>query len=204
MEYVVYDIECQYHPEQVDEGWDNPHGMAMSVGCAWWSKNNKFYYFGDGEDDRRSMCEFLNGKTCVTFNGVSFDSRVLLGNDRFIEDDGRTRNDKYCWANKDVYLAMWKKILNFPGSTPGLLIELSKANNISKNVFNLDSILWATLKSKKNSNGQEAVNYYQTGQLSKLYEYVLQDVRCERDLYKFVKRFGYLVTGSYDIVNFTK
>lgn len=204
MEYVVYDIECQLSPEQVGDGWDNPYGMAMSVGCAWWSKTNKYYYFGDGSDDRRSMCEFLNDKTCVTFNGISFDSRVLLGNDRIIDDDGTTRNDKFSWKNKDLYVAMWKKILKFPGGPGKLLEELKKPHKIAKDVFNLDSILWATLKSRKNSNGKEAINYYQTGQITKLYEYVLQDVRCERDLYQFVKRFGYLVTGSYDIVDFSK
>ena len=204
MDYVVYDVESQLGPDQVDGGWDNAYGMGMSVGCAWWSKTNKFYFFGSDESDRIRMCEFLNGKTCVTFNGISFDSRVLLGNDRIIHKDGSTSNKKYSWSNKDIYLVMWKKVLNHPGTAEDILNDLSKATNLPAGVFNLDSILKATLKTSKNSNGVEAINYFQTGQIAKLYEYVLQDVICERDLYLFIKRFGYIVNGQYDIVSFRK
>jgi len=202
MDYVVYDIESKNQADQVDGGWDNVYAMGMSVGCAWWSKTNKYYFFGDTEDDRREMCEFLNGKLCITFNGISFDSKVLLGNNREIVGS-ITKNEKYSWDNKDIYVSMWKKILNFEGTIVELLKELEK-NPVKKNVFNLDSVIQATLKTKKNSNGVEAINYYQTGQIAKLYEYVLQDVICEKDLYQFILKFGYLITGSYDIVSFVR
>jgi hypothetical protein len=178
--------------------------MMMSVGCAWWSKTNKYYFWGDTPEDRESMCSFLDGKTCVTFNGISYDSKVLLGNDCKIGSDNSTSNSKHGWYNKDIYLSMWRKVLAHPGSAQQILDDLAKAKNIPYGVFNLDAILQATLKTKKNSNGEEAVNYYQTGQISKLYEYVLQDVICERDLYQFIKRFGYLINGNYDIVSFIK
>jgi hypothetical protein len=204
MDYVVYDVEAQLLAEQVPDGWDNPYGMGMSVGCAWWSKTNKFYFFGDRPEDREDMCEFLHGKTCVTFNGISYDSKVLLGNDRVIGSDNSTSNAKYGWMNKDIYLSMWRKVLAHPGGAQQLLDDLSRAKNIPSGVFNLDAILQATLKTKKNSNGVEAVHYYQNGHISKLHEYVLQDVICERDLYQFIKKFGYLITGNYDIVSFIK
>lgn len=202
MDYVVYDVETQKLPKEVDGGWDNVYGMGMSSAVMWYTKTNRFYFFGHEEEERTRACEFLNGKIAVTFNGITFDSRVLLGNDREIKDNGVTTNGQYSWKNRDIYLAMWKKILKFPGGIPDLITEMKKSKNISKGVFNLDSILWATLRTKKISDGKAAVKMFQEGRMRELIEYNLQDTRCERDLYQFILKHKYLVTGSYDIVTF--
>ena len=49
----------------------------------------------------------------------------------------------------DIFLSMWRKILNFDGSIPDLLKKQKEFNYHKKGVYNLDSILWATMKIKK-------------------------------------------------------
>jgi len=200
-DYVVFDVETQKSPDEVPGGWDNVYEMNMSCAAAWASDTNRFYLFGHTDEEKIRLCEFLNKKNVVTFNGITFDSRVLLGNDRKIHDDGTTSNQKYEWKNQDIYLAMWKKILAFNGSVPELIKEIEK-QKFSKGVFNLDSIIWATLKTRKLSNGVEAIKMFKEGKIWQLHEYVLQDCIVERDLFQFIRKFKYLVTGSFDIVQF--
>lgn len=201
-EYIVYDIETKKLANEVEGGWSNIYGMGMASGVAWSSKTDEFHFFGSEESEVDRMSELLNDKVAVTFNGITFDSKVLLGNDRTIEDDGSTRNGKYGWKNIDIFMAMWRRILAFKGTVPELIEAQKKAGFRKKGVYNLDSILWATMRIKKNGSGLDAPRLYQEGKTRELLQYNLQDVKCERDLYQFIKKYRYLVNGEYDIVTF--
>jgi hypothetical protein len=202
-DYLVYDVETQIPFEELKNGWDDPFGMKISSAVVYSNKTDQFYFFGHTEEERIRLCEMLNNQDVVTFNGISFDSRVVLGNDRLILEHGVTASSdkKYQWRNIDIYVILWKRILDWKGTVEELLEHLKK-NRPPKGVFNLDSILWATLKMKKNGDGKDAPMLFKTGDFRKLYEYNLQDVRCERDLYRFIMKYKYLINGQYEIVEF--
>jgi hypothetical protein len=203
-DYMVYDIETKFLPNEIEGGWSNVYGMEMASGVVWHSKTNQFYFFGGEETERERICQFLNGQTAVTFNGIHFDSKVLLGNDRIIENDGTTKNDKYSWKNVDIFIEMWKRILGCKDKTIPEVMELQKSRKDLhvKGLYNLDTILWNTLRIRKNGDGAEAPKLYKQGKIRELFQYNLQDTRCERDLYLFIKKYKYIINGNFDVVEF--
>ncbi len=58
--------------------------------------------------------------------------------------------------------------------------------------LSLESLVSATLGQKKLGSGLDALKYFKTGQMDKLKEYCLEDVRLTRDLYEYGKRHGKL------------
>jgi DEAD/DEAH box helicase domain-containing protein len=56
----------------------------------------------------------------------------------------------------------------------------------------LDSLLQATFGVGKIGSGADAVRYYASGQLDKLKEYCMEDVRLTKRLYEFGKDNGYI------------
>ncbi len=56
----------------------------------------------------------------------------------------------------------------------------------------LDSLTSATFGEGKIGNGGDAVKYFHSGQLDKLREYCLEDVRLTKKLYDFGKEKGYI------------
>ena len=59
--------------------------------------------------------------------------------------------------------------------------------------LSLDSLASATLGQKKLGSGLDALKYFKAGQIDKLKEYCLEDVRLTRDLYEYGKRHGKLL-----------
>jgi len=59
--------------------------------------------------------------------------------------------------------------------------------------LSLESLATATLNKKKLGSGLDAIQYFRTGQMDKLKEYCLEDVRLTRDLYEYGKRYGKLL-----------
>jgi len=62
----------------------------------------------------------------------------------------------------------------------------------------LQSITTASLNEGKSGSGLDAVEYYRSGQIEKLKEYCLDDVRLTRDVYEFGKKFGHIFYQSKD------
>jgi WYL domain/RNase_H superfamily len=59
--------------------------------------------------------------------------------------------------------------------------------------LSLESLATATLNKKKLGSGLDALKYFKAGQMDKLKEYCLEDVRLTRDLYEHGKRYGKLL-----------
>ena len=60
----------------------------------------------------------------------------------------------------------------------------------------------ATLNHTKNGEGADAPMLFQQGRIVELFQYNLQDVRITKELFNFIQKYKYLVTGSYDIIQF--
>jgi len=199
-DYVVFDCETQLNYHQVEGGWSNVYGHGMSVAATWDSATDLYKLWGSNQ--REDLCKYLHGRLAVSYNGLLFDSVLLLGNDRILELNGITRNDKYWWINADLYVEMWRNILNLDRSDYPKILTKMKEQKFPKGVFGLDDVVYGTVGMKKLGNGSHAPDMYQNKMHVPLFEYVLQDVRVLKRLYQFVKQYKYLVTGSFDIVQF--
>jgi len=197
-DYVVMDAETQLLAEEIPGGWDNVFGMKMASAVTYDSKTDNYDFW----TDREKLNEYLNNKTVVTFNGIHFDSVLLLGSNRIIELDGKTRNEKFGWHNIDIYLEMWRRIMKMDKSNYPKIVEEQRKQRPPKGVFNLGVISEATLHHTKTGYGELAPQLFKEGRWAELFQYNLQDVRITKELFQFILKYRYLVTGSYDIVKF--
>lgn len=199
-EYIVFDCETQKLSDDVPGGWKNVFGMGLASAVTYNSKTD-MYLFWD-KDHREDLCKYLNGKLIVSFNAISFDSKLLLGDSRVIEPNGITRNEKYQWHNADIYAEIWRNILSIDrNSYPELMLAIRK-QRFEKHVFDLHSVSAATIGHTKSGDGALAPALFQAGEIFKLLEYNLQDVRCTRELFEFILKYKYCVNGNHDIIQF--
>ena len=199
-DFIVMDAETKLLADQVEGGWNNVYGMGMSSAVTYCSATDMYKFWPDISRDH--LCRYLHGKVVVTFNGIQFDSKLLLGDNRIIEPNGVTRNDKYKWANADIYVEIWRHIFNMDKSDYPAIIKKIHGQKFPKGTFNLDSVATNTLKISKSGDGAHAPALYQQGRIVELFEYNLQDVRVEKELYLFIKKMRYIVTGGFDVVSF--
>jgi len=192
------DTETQKKSDEVEGGWGNVYAMGMSCAVTWDSKTDLYEIWDHNSKDK--LNEYLNNKIVITYNGIQFDSQLLLGNDRKIELRGATSNDKYKWYNLDLYVEILRNMFCMDKSDYPKIIEKIKQTRTGKGVFSLGNVAQATLGISKSGDGADAPTLFQTKQLTKLYSYNLQDVRVLKELFLFAKKYKYIVSGSYDIV----
>lgn len=193
---IVYDIETLRVPEEVDGGWNNPAGMGFGIACAYNYADDTYCFF-DGEDGRNDLCDMLNGKLAVTFNGISFDSRVLLGNDRRLLHDV-TLNLRYQWYNFDILAEYIKSRYGY--TTVAKAEKRLGDKSIHDGSFNLDGIAEGTLGMHKNGTGALAPRLLDSGQYSKVYGYCLHDVRLTRKLLEHIHQHHAVTDRSGRVV----
>lgn len=70
---------------------------------------------------------------------------------------------------------------------------LEEVTKVLGHRLSLESLTSATLGQKKLGSGLDALKYFKAGQMDKLKEYCLEDVRLTRDLYEYGKRYGKLL-----------
>jgi hypothetical protein len=198
--YITYDCETQKLADEVPGGWDNVYGMGLSSAVTYDSKTDN-YNFWD-HNSREKLCEYLNGKNVVGFNSIMFDSKLLLGDNRIIELDGSTKNSKYGWKNIDIYVEIFRRIFQMDKSNYPELLKKMQAKKHQKGVFGLKDIAGATLNHTKSGDGAMAPILFREGKLAELYGYNLQDVRVTKELFQFILKYRYCVTGGFDIVKF--
>ena len=70
---------------------------------------------------------------------------------------------------------------------------LEEVTKVLGHRLSLDGLVSATLGRKKLGSGLDALKYFKAGQMDKLKEYCLEDVRLTRDLYEYGKQHGKLL-----------
>ncbi len=201
-QYIVYDCETQILSDDVPGGWNNIYGMGMSSAVTYCFTSGMYKFWDHNQRD--DLCEYLNGKIAISYNGIQFDSQLLLGNDRIIESNGVTKNNKWSWFNADIFVEIWKHVLNNKYKEYPELIKQLKIHGkkMGRGVMTLGAISRHTLGLSKSGDGAMAPKLFQDGKIVELFEYNLQDVRVTKQLYEFIKKYKYVVSGSYDIVKF--
>jgi DEAD/DEAH box helicase domain-containing protein len=120
-------------------------------------------YIAFDENEMEKLGEFLKKtQLIVTFAGVRFDLPVL---------------EKY--LNFNIHAIGHFDILE--------AIEKSLGRRIS-----LAILAEANVSTGKSSHGLEAIEMYKRGEIDKLKEYCLQDVRVTKDIFELIKKQGYL------------
>ena len=199
-DYIVYDCESQKMADDVPGKWNNVFGQGLSSAVTYNSKTD-LYLFWD-KDHKDDLCQYLNGNLVVSFNGLHYDSKLILGDSRIIEPNGITKNDKYSWNNSDIYAEIWRNILGMDRNHyPELMLAIRK-QRFEKHVFDLHSVSQNTISHTKSGDGALAPALFQAGKIFELLQYNLQDVRITTQLFEFIVKYRYIVTGKGDIVQF--
>jgi len=83
---------------------------------------------------------------------------------------------------------------HYPGnlSTIKSLDILKEIKDSTGRRFKLDSIATATLGKGKSGNGLEAITWWKNGEIDKIRQYCLDDVRVTKNIYDFALANGYL------------
>ena len=199
-DYVIFDCESQKLAEDVEGGWSNVYGHGLSS-CVTYDSKTDNYTFWDHKS-REKLCKYLNGKITISFNGIMYDSKLLLGDKRIIDMNGSTRNDKYSWNNIDIYVEIFRNIFKMDKTDYPKILETMKIRRHSAGIFALEDITRATLNCSKSGEGAMAPVLFQEGRIVELFQYNLQDVRILKKLFDFIRERKYIVTGTYDIVRF--
>jgi len=156
MKKVVLDIETRNIFQDV--GSRNPVDLDISLVGLYDYETNSYHSFL--QEEFENMWEILE-KTdlIVTYNGDHFDIPIL---NKYYKRDGR--GDLTTIRSLDVM----KEVKNSSGRWP-----------------KLDQIAEGTLKVNKTGTGLEALNWWKAGEIEKIREYCLNDVRITKDVYEY-------------------
>lgn len=198
---VVYDVEVVRGPEEVEGGWDNPEAMEFASAVAY-SYEHDHYFFYLHHEEANSLMNLLQGKRAVSFNGIKFDSRVLLGNDREADSSGRTGLHGRWWDNYDILLDYVKSAYGCKN-----VLEAEKKlgdKAIHDGSFGLDGLAEGTLGLRKTGHGSMAPALYRDRRYKDLLAYNFQDTRLTKLLFDFIRIRGYVVNRNRWVVQLNK
>ncbi len=200
--YVILNAEAKLGATQVNGGWSNVHDMGMSSAVTYSTQTDKYRFWS--EKQRSDLIEYLNDRVIVTFNGLMFESLLLLGNERYLHFNGVVEEvDEACsWRNIDIFVEMWRHIFDMDKSDYPAIIKKIREQKFPKGIFDLNTIANNTINMEKVAEKINAPALYQRKMLLRLFECNLQNVRIIKELYSFIRDKRYIVTGSYDVVSF--
>jgi hypothetical protein len=194
---VVYDVEVVRGPDEVDGGWENPEGMGFASAVTY-SYADERYRFFIHDQGKFNLLDFLAGKNAVSFNGIKFDSRVILSNKRGVTKDGITSYGDTGFGNCDLLLEYIRARFGDPdvGTSEKRLGDKA----IHDGSFSLDGLAEGTFGQHKTGHGAKAPILYREGKIAELLEYNLQDVRLTKKLFDFIRQYGFVVDRSGRVV----
>lgn len=192
----VYDIEIIRGPNEVKDGWENPEEMGLAIAVCYDYHLDNYIFYEEAERGRTRLIQHLDGMYVVSFNGVKFDSKILIGNDRRVKcEDGfpvtRPMNGMEKWMNIDLLLLAIQG--KYGLDTAEEAYSRLGDRKIHDGSLSLDGIAQGTLGKMKTGLGAKAPLLFNQGIFSELYAYCLEDVRLTRQLFEFAIRNGYLV-----------
>lgn len=188
---IVYDVEIAKEVNSTPKGWNSPEDLGFASAVAYDYATDQYYFFLHDEG-RQDLIDLLHGKRAITFNGIKFDSRVVLGNDRCSDRNGRTGlKQTWWWENIDLLLEYIKARFDYNNVAEAEARLGDKT--IHDGTFGLDGLAEGTLGLNKTGHGAKAPLLYQQRKYAELLAYNLQDVRLTRKLFDFVRVYGYLI-----------
>jgi hypothetical protein len=186
---IVYDVEVLRGPDEVVDRWENPEGMGFGTAVAYEPDQDRYFFF-----DQHQLHELVNllrvKGPVISFNGLKFDNRVLLGNEA---------GWKPPWKNIDLLqhtiCSKWG-VTTVKGGE-----EKYGSERIHDGTMGLDATCKATFGQGKSGHGAKAPLLIRSGQWAAVFQYNLHDVQLTWKLYRFGKKYGYVLDGDSKRIN---
>lgn len=184
MRTLVYDIEVLKGPSEVSGGWGNPEGMLFGTAVVYDYKADLYHFFGT--DHKDELIELLAGNYVISFNGIRFDNKILLGNDY---------QSKFAalWDDYDILREVVKA--KFGCESVSEAEEKVGNQGVHDGSIGLDALARGTLGLNKTGHGAKAPGLIRENKWAEVFAYNLNDVRLTRKLYDFIQKHGYLIDG---------
>ena len=186
---IVYDVEIANQVESVNKKWGNPERMGFASAVAYSYDKDKYYFFLH-LSGLSKLIELLNKNKVVTFNGIRFDSKVVLGNNRKIKASNRQAGvfivgKGVTWLEYDVFVQVLKSVHKCKN-------DIIACKRISPGGLALNNICLSTINIGKTGNGANAPILYEQKKYDELLEYNFNDVRITKKLYDFIIKNRYV------------
>lgn len=165
MDQIVFDIETKNSFADVG-GEENLKKLDVSVVCIYSYKNNAYSCFDENELGKLKEV-FRQSDLLIGFAVKRFDLPVL---------------EKYFSPEKGDF-----NLYSIPCFDILEKIEQSLGHRVK-----LDDLAKANLGIGKTAVGLEAIEFYRNGEMEKLKEYCLNDVKITKELYEMLKKEGHL------------
>lgn len=181
-DHIVVDVEIQNTIEETPGGWDATDKLGVSVAVIYEFQTDRFRIFGHTEAELQALrARLLKADRISGYNIWKFDFPVIFGL------PGRERVEQLRPKTNDILRRIWQSL----GHDPDVFKKETHGN------WGLDAVARGTLKAPgKIANGAEAPRWFQAGRWGELCNYCVDDVTLERDLTRFVDRYGYVVNGN--------
>lgn len=192
---IFYDMEIAKTIKEAG-GWDRFDNMGIGSSVAYSTKNSRYFFYLH-DKDRSKLIDLLNGQKVVTYNGINFDSKLLLGADRTIERTPNgmgilvTSKDRTVqWVEFDIYLQILKAQHNLKDA----IDVIKKYPKSAKGGLKLGGVASATIGAEydKTGDAEDAPLLYQAQNYASLLEYNLQDTALTKELYEFIIKNNYV------------
>lgn len=187
MDLIVYDVElCDVVRKKED--WKRINQDWFGSAVAYSYRKNQYFFFLH-KSSLPSLKALLHNSYTISFNGINFDSKVILGRERIVSlyngwktgvviRDGATK-----WMEYDLFTQCLKGIFKSDN-------DLIASKRISPGGCKLGDIASATLNIGKSGNPADAPILYKQRKFDTLLAYNLQDVRVTKALFEYVIRHG--------------
>lgn len=189
--FLVYDVEVLRGPDQVEGGWRNPEAMGFGTAVVYSADANCYYFFGPGQEN--DLATTLAESIVVSFNGVQFDNRVVLGNDY------KQRPEYPRWFDIDLLLVAIAS--KFRCKTMEEAYGMLGQRRVHDGTLNLGAICSKTISMDKTGHGAHAPQLIAEEKWADVYAYNLHDVRMTLRLYEFIQGQGFFRDGNGDRFN---
>lgn len=190
MDTFVYDVEIANPIETIEGKWGNFEGMGFASAVVYSYDKDRYYFFLHLKGLTK-LTEFLHKNRVITFNGIRFDSKIMLGKNRKIFSNKKlaglfVAGKGTIWEEYDIFVQCLKSVFKLKN-------DIIAYKRISPGGLALNNIAKATINMEKSGNGANAPILYQQKKYDDLLSYNLQDVRLTRKLYDFIaeNRFIY-------------
>ncbi len=166
--YVVFDLETKLSPPEV--GWKNYKAMGISVAGSYNSHHDEYCVYED-RTLGALVQELLDTDVVAGFNILTFDIPLLKAIVELLHPGKFSEAD-------------WEEIRR---KTYDILAEIRRVPDYGRaKGWTLDNVAQSNLSRQKRGHGAAAPALWQDGKILELFNYVTQDVKVERDLFRMV------------------
>jgi len=172
--HIVFDIETQFGPQEIQGGWNATDKMGVSCAVVYDFDIDRFEVYSPL--DVEALKERIESAERVTgFNIWKFDYPVIYGL------PGNRRVEKLRFTTDDILRRIWSALeLNPDGFG---------ANHRG---WSLGDVCGATIGASKNGSGAHAPELFKTGQFNALIDYCKNDVLLTRNLCQHIADHGWV------------